>query len=61
MSTTNRTRALAQIRSLDQKVNTELASFETAFEKLDRLDPDHRLQQAFTGAASCQALSGPAG
>jgi hypothetical protein len=57
MSTKNRTKALSEVRTLDQKVGTEFQRFETAFQKLDKLDPDHQLQKAFSTAAACQSVS----
>jgi hypothetical protein len=61
ISTKNRTLALSEIRTLDQKVTSEFQRFEAAFQKLDKLDPNHQLQKAFTGAAACQALSSSSG
>lgn len=61
ISTKNRTKALSEIRTLDQQVSAQFQKFEAAFQKLDKLDPDHKLQAAFTAAAACRVASGPSG
>ena len=57
MSIRHRKKALKQVKALNRRVNTEFNSFSEALSKLRKLDPNHKLQQAFQSEPACRALS----
>lgn len=58
ISTRHRAAALADLRTLKNRVDTEFRSLDGAFNGLDRLDPGHQLSTAFKSSRACQSGSG---
>jgi hypothetical protein len=56
ISTKKKAKALKQIKAINKDVNVEFASFQKALSKLQKLDPNHKLEKAFKASQACQAL-----
>jgi hypothetical protein len=57
ISIKRKAKALKQVKALNKQVTAEFNSFNAALSKLRKLDPNHKLKQAFAADPACQQLS----
>jgi hypothetical protein len=58
VSTSNQTAALADLKSLQTRINNQFGSLNASFGNLGRLDPGHKIAKAFKATRACRALKG---
>jgi hypothetical protein len=58
VSTTNPAAALAALKKLQTKINTQFESLNATFGNLGKYDPDHKIEKAFKATPACKALNG---